>query len=158
MERNKRILLSPSLEVANEKVAFLGEDVRTALWSAGISHWDPPCPWLLPGEDFNAILIESIHDTIANLLNLKVAKALFEHLEKVYSIKKDEVPSQLDTLLLALKTPFGSRSAQVMGRAIAKRFYSRLGLEFLDDPQRTLAGYVESAKLIQDKASYNTQA
>lgn len=153
MERNNRIPpLSPVLEVANE---------RLALWSTGISHLDYPRPWLLPGsyflETFNVILIESIHDTIAKLLSPKVADALFEHLEKVYSIKKDEVPSRLDTLLLTLKTPFGSSSAQVMGKAIAKRFYSRLGLEFSDEPQRTLVGYVESAKLTMQKTSYNTQ-
>lgn len=153
MERNNRIPpLSPVLEVANE---------RPALWSTGLPHLDSPRPWLLPGsyflETFNAILIESIHDTIAKHLNLKIADSLFEHLEKVYSIKKDEVPSRLDTLLLALKTPFGSRHAQVMGAAIATRFYSRLGLEFLDDPQRTLVGYVESARLTMQKTSYNTQ-
>jgi len=97
------------------------------------------------------ILIESIRETIAQLLSPKVAETLFEHLEKVYSIKKDEVPSRLDKLLLTLKTTFGSSSAQVVGKAIARRFYSRLGLEFSDDPQRTLIGYVENAKLTQQK-------
>ena len=72
---------------------------------------------------------------------------LFEHLEKIYSIKKDEGPSRLDMLLGVLKTVFGSSSTQVIGKAIAKQFYSRLGLEFSDDPQRTLITYVENAKL-----------
>ena len=97
------------------------------------------------------ILIESIRETIAQLLSPKVAEALFEHLEKVYSIRKDEVPSRLDKLLLTLKTTFGSSSAQVVGKAIARRFYSRLGLEFSDNPQRTLVGYVENAKLTEQK-------
>jgi hypothetical protein len=96
-------------------------------------------------------LIESIRETIAQLLSPKVAETLFEHLEKVYSIKKDEVPSRLDKLLLTLKTTFGSSSAQVVGKAIARRFYSRLGLEFSDNPQRTLVGYVENAKLTEQK-------
>jgi hypothetical protein len=102
-------------------------------------------------QDFNVILIESIRETIAQLLSPKVAETLFEHLEKVYSIKKDEVPSRLDKLLLTLKTTFGSSSAQVVGKAIARRFYSRLGLEFSDNPQRTLVGYVENAKLTEQK-------
>jgi hypothetical protein len=102
-------------------------------------------------QDFNAILIESIHETIAELLSPKVAETLFEHLEKFYSIKKDEVPSRLDMLLLTLNTTFGSRSAQVVEKAIARRFYSRLGLEFSDDLQRTLVGYVENAELTQQK-------
>jgi hypothetical protein len=102
-------------------------------------------------QDFNVILIESIRETIAQLLSPKVAETLFEHLEKVYSIKKDEVPSRLDKLLLTLKTTFGSSSAQVVGKAIARRFYSRLGLEFSDNPQRTLVCYVENAKLTEQK-------
>ena len=97
------------------------------------------------------ILIESIRETIAQLLSPKVAEKIFEHLEKVYSVKKDEVPSRLDKLLLTLKTTFGSSSAQVVGKAIARRFYSRLGLEFSDNPQRTLVGYVENAKLTEQK-------
>jgi hypothetical protein len=76
---------------------------------------------------------------------------IFEHLEKFHSVKKDEVPSRLDMLLLALKTNFGSSSSQVIGKAIARRFYSQLGLEFSDNPQRTLIGYVENAKLTQQK-------
>ena len=97
------------------------------------------------------ILIESIHETIAQLLSPKVAEMIFEHLEKFHSVKKDEVPSRLDMLLLALKTNFGSSSSQVIGKAIARRFYSQLGLEFSDNPQRTLIGYVENAKLTQQK-------
>ena len=102
-------------------------------------------------QNFNAILIECIRETIAQLLSLKVAETLFEHLEKVYSVKKDELPSRLETLLLALEKNFGSSSSQVIGKAIAKRLYSRLGIEFFDVPQRTLVGYVENAKLTQQK-------
>ena len=104
-----------------------------------------------PDQDFNVILIESIHETIAQLLSPKVAEMIFEHLEKFHSVRKNEVSSHLDMLLLGLETNFGSRSSQVIGKAIARRFYSRLGLEFSDDPQRTLIGYVENAKLTQQK-------
>jgi hypothetical protein len=96
-------------------------------------------------------LTESIRETLAQLLSPKVSETLFEHLEKVYSVKKDEIPSRLNMLLLALDTTFGPRSSRVIGKAIARRFYSRLGLEFSDDPQRTLVGYVENSKLTQQK-------
>ena len=95
--------------------------------------------------------MESIRETIAQLLSPKVAENLFEHLEKVHSVKKDEIPSHLDILLLTLKTYFGSSSSQVIGKAIARRVYSRLGLAFGDDSQRTLVGYVENAKLTRQK-------
>jgi len=94
-------------------------------------------------------LTESIRETIAQLLSPKIAEQIFEHLERFYSVKKDELPSHLDMLLLALKTNFGLRSSQVIEKAIARRFYSRLGIEFSDNPQRTLVDYVENAKLTQ---------
>jgi len=101
------------------------------------------------------LLIESIHETIAQLLSLEIAEMLFEHIEKVYSIKKDDLiaygafPIGQAKLLFVLKAVFGSSGSQVIGKAIAKRFYSRLGLEFSDDPQRTLIAHVGRAKLTQ---------
>ena len=100
-----------------------------------------------PEQDLNVVLIESIRETIAQLLSPKVAETLFEHLEKVYSIRKDEVPSRLDMLLLTLKTTFGSSSAQVIGKAIARRLFDKLDLTFINNPNLTVLEYVEEAKM-----------
>ena len=102
-------------------------------------------------QDFNSVLIQSIHETVAQLLSPKVAESLFEHLEKFYSVKEDEIPFRLDKLLLALETNFGLRTSRVIGKAIAKRLYTRLGLEFTEDVQIGLQGYVEKVKMTHQK-------
>jgi hypothetical protein len=90
-------------------------------------------------------LVESIEKTVAQLLSSQVAEALFKNLERTYSIKKDEIPNRLDALVSILEDTFGE-STKVLGKAIAKRFYSRLGLEFSNDPQKTLIDYIEKSK------------
>ena len=76
--------------------------------------------------------------------------ALFKHLERTYSIKKDEIPDRLDVFVSILEDTFGE-SAKVVGKAIAMRFYSRLGLWFTEDPHKTLLDYIENAKTQQHK-------
>ena len=97
-------------------------------------------------------MTESIRETIAQLLSPKVFESVIEHLNKVHSVKRDEIPSRLDILLLTLDNIFGKTSSGVIGKAIARRFYSRLGLQFSDDPQMTLVAYIEKAKLARQKS------
>ena len=82
---------------------------------------------------------------MVSLLSRQVAEALYERLEKDYSISKDELPSHLDKLLLALEETFG-HSVDVIGRAIAKRLYSKLGFDMSILPRGDLIDSVEKAK------------
>jgi hypothetical protein len=107
-------------------------------------------------EDFNTLLVECIHETIVTLLSLQVAEALYKRLETNYSISKDEIPYRLEALLSTLKNTFGA-SAKILEKAIAKKFYSRLGLDFSNAPQRTLIDYVEQAKLTLQSRSASTE-
>ena len=95
--------------------------------------------------DFNETLIESIDETITDLIGRVVIDALYVHLQKNYSISRDEVPYRLDVLLAILKRLFGE-SSLTLSKAIAKRFYFKLGLEFTDNPNHTLLEYVDEAK------------
>jgi hypothetical protein len=97
-------------------------------------------------REFNDILNESIDETISALLSREVADALYVHLQKVHSISRDEIPRKLVTLCSALEKVFG-RSSKTVCKAIARRFYVRVGLAFFDNPARTLIEYVEEAKI-----------
>jgi len=98
-------------------------------------------------KDFNDILLKCIHETITSLLSSQVANAIYQGLDARYAVRKDDIPSNLDVLLSAIKETFGP-SSTVIGKAIAKKLYSQLGLEFVDDQTKTLIEYVEQAKLI----------
>jgi putative aminopeptidase FrvX len=96
---------------------------------------------------FNDALVESIDETITELLSRAVVDALYAHLETFHSISRDELPNRLDVLFSALEKIFGVRGSQTITKAIAKKFYLKLGLEFTDNPSRTLVEYVDQAKI-----------
>ena len=99
------------------------------------------------GREFNDALVESIDETITDLLSRAVVDALYAHLQTIYSISRGDVPYRLDTLFTALEKIFGVRSSQTITKAIARTFYLKLGLEFTANPSRTLLEYVDDAKM-----------
>ena len=99
------------------------------------------------GRELNDALIESIDETITAILSRTVVDALYAHLQTVYSISRDEIPYRLDTLYTTLEKIFGVRSSQTITKAIARKFYLKLGLEFTGNPSRTLLEYVDEAKM-----------
>jgi hypothetical protein len=106
------------------------------------------------GREFNDVLVESIDETITDLLSRTVIDALYAHLQTIYSISRDEVPYRLDTLFTTLEKIFGVRSSQTITKAIARKFYLKLGLEFIGNPSRTLLEYVDEAKMkLQNSSS-----
>jgi hypothetical protein len=92
-------------------------------------------------------LVESIDETITELLSRAVVDALYAHLQTFHSISKDEVPYRLDTLFTILEKLFGVPSSQTITKMVARRFYFKLGLEFTANPRRTLLEYVDEAKM-----------
>jgi len=105
------------------------------------------------GKEFNDALVESIDETITALLSRTVVDALYAHLQAIYSVSRDEVPYRLDTLLTTLEKIFGT-SSQTITKAIARKFYLNLGLEFTGNPRRTLLEYVDEAKIkLQNSSS-----
>jgi hypothetical protein len=97
-------------------------------------------------RDFNSLLLECIQETITALLSQQVTESIFAHLKATHNISKEDVPNSLNLLTSTLEMTFGS-SAKIVGKAIAKRLYARLGLEFSNDHRRTLVDYVEQAKM-----------
>ena len=100
----------------------------------------------------NDALVESIDETITELLSRTVVDALYVHLATFHSISRDELPHRLDALFPALEKIFGVRGSQTISKAIAKKFYFKLGLEFTDNPSRTLVEYVDQAKSKLEKS------
>lgn len=96
-------------------------------------------------QKFNGVLTRSVDETITQLLGESVVVALHKHLLQFYDITMDEIPYRLDTLLSVLEKTFGT-SARTISNAIARKFYSELGLEFRSKSGMTLIDYVEEAK------------
>ena len=104
--------------------------------------------------DLGTTLLESIDETVIILLSRGVLDALYAHLQSKYHVSRNEVPHNLEPLLVTLEKIFGIASSQTISKAIAKRFYSKLGVEFKGNPGGTLIDFVEDAKMkLQNSSS-----
>jgi hypothetical protein len=98
-------------------------------------------------RNLNVLLAESIDETITALLSREVVDALYVYLQKTHFISKDEVPYKLETLCAILERTFGFSSSRTITKAIARKLYAKLALDFSDNSGRTLLEYVEEAKI-----------
>jgi hypothetical protein len=107
-------------------------------------------PKALPVKDTvkenNGEVKYAIENAIFTLLGQTVLFSLYKHLKDNYSISPDEIPDHLETFVKTLERTFGMRSARTIERAIAKRFYFRHGLEFVEVDGYRLQDYIEDAK------------
>jgi hypothetical protein len=95
---------------------------------------------------FNRALVKSVEETITLLLGKSVAGALSYHLYAYLGLAEDDIPSHLKELFATLNYSFGV-SGNVVGRAIVRRLYAKLGLVFVEKPNATLVQYVDEARL-----------
>ena len=93
-------------------------------------------------------LLESIDETMTDLLSREVADALYLHLQTVHSIPRDEVPYKIEALCSTLTKIFGAPGTATICKAIARRLFIKLELTFPNSPPRTLPEYVEEAKIM----------
>ena len=98
--------------------------------------------------DFDSLLVNAIDETMADLFGPVVVQSLHEHLLKFHQIRREEVPHRLDALTSTLERTFGA-SSKTICKAIARKFYAKLGLVFYDNPGRTLLEIVEQARIKQ---------
>jgi len=82
-----------------------------------------------PKEDeFAKILIEAVDQGLL-FLGASAQKAIYFHLEKDYSVKKEKVPANVEAFVNALESIFGA-GALVIEKSILKNLHSKLGVEY----------------------------
>lgn len=97
------------------------------------------------------LLLESIDDTLSDILGTRVREALYDHLERQYRMGRTEIPDHLGEFLRFLYEALGVGS-EAVGRAIAKTLYKKLGWEFTNVRTHQLYDYWEiiKAKAVRD--------
>jgi hypothetical protein len=75
---------------------------------------------------FNKILLEAIDDALSSLSE-SVKESIYHHLEKIFNIKKYEIPDRIDDFSDALEKIFGlgARSLEIM---FMKHLHNRIGI------------------------------
>jgi len=98
-------------------------------------------------DKVSEVLLESIDEAITDLLSREIVDALYLHLQKVHSIPKNDVPYKIETLCSTLNGVFGTSGTATIGKAIARKLFSKLELTFPAGPCRTLSDYVQEARV-----------
>jgi len=104
-------------------------------------------------KDLNDTLFRCIDETLAGVMGLVVRDALYLDLLTKFSITREELPQHLESLLAILERNFGSGPTKAISKAIAKRLYSELQMNFADKSDFGLRDYVDEAKTILLKSS-----
>jgi hypothetical protein len=98
--------------------------------------------------EFEEFLLDSMDDGLTEVLGEQFKEAFYKHIEQKFHIARSSLPNRLDLLASALSAVLGNTGGVVMGRAIAKRFYSKLGLRFVQKPNHSLENYVTDARVV----------
>jgi len=89
-------------------------------------------------------LMESIDEGLL-ALGMNVRQVLYLYLKRHYKVRREDIPERIRDLHDVLKDLLGD-GGEVLEKFIARRFYSRLGLEFIDHKGWTLIDYLENAR------------
>lgn len=96
--------------------------------------------------EFDRMLVESLNESFATILGEIPKKAVYDLLEKRYTIAVNRIPERLNEFATALETLFGAGPSTAIVRIIVKRLYSKLGLTYIERPDWRLPDYVNEAK------------
>ena len=100
-------------------------------------------------KNFNALLIDSVDETISGVLGSKINSELWTHYQAFLGITRDEMPYRVSTLFEFLNGTLGI-AGETLGKVIVKKLYAKANIPLHYDPNRPLADYVEELRRIFD--------
>ena len=97
------------------------------------------------GRNFNDVLQVTIKDTLLGIFGEKSTKTIFKTMEKVHSIRLDDVSSKSNTFDVALKDILGT-GHQIVEDMILENLFDRTGKVFEYRENYSFSDYVNSIK------------
>ena len=104
-------------------------------------------------RDFEETLFKCIDETVVGVMGRVGLEGLYLDLLARSSVTREQLPNHLESMLATLEENFGSGPTRVISRAIARRLYSELNIDFANKPDLGLTGYVHEVKTILLKSS-----
>lgn len=95
----------------------------------------------------DALILESVDETLGDLLGKSVREIVYDCLEKYCSIARSEIPMNLDEFVTALNEAFGKN----VGRMISREVYAKLTMRSLESTNAECRDYVELARAKLDQ-------
>jgi len=100
----------------------------------------------LPKIDFDRLLIEAVEEGLSSL-GESSKQAIYFHLEKSFNIKKEKIPSKIETFAMAFERIFGS-GASYLEILIIRRLHEKVGgpVQLHEPKDFTFTEYVNAAR------------
>jgi hypothetical protein len=96
-------------------------------------------------DRFDALVLESIDESLTDLLGRRAREAVYDHLERNCFLARGEIPKRLDDFFELLSDTFG-KGSKTIAKVIAKRLHSKLGWEFVEIPSYEFVDYIHMAR------------
>ena len=106
--------------------------------------------------DFDSMLLEAVDEGLL-ALGKELRHAIYRYLEVHKGLKREELPDRLEEFSEALEGIFGYCS-QFLEKAILKRLYKELGLEFKQGGGSSFKDYVDNARRAFERAMKNFES
>ena len=91
------------------------------------------------------LLLESVSETLSDLLGTRARDALFQYLERNCSLPRDQIATQSRNFFAALEEVSG-KGGKTIGRAIIRRLYEKLCWDFHEIPGFEAEDYLDTVK------------
>lgn len=103
-------------------------------------------PLTFNAKTLDELVWESLDEVLNGLIGKKPTEAIYDRLERHFSIARDDIPQNTETLFGLVKELFGQKGSMVISRCIAKRVFENLGWEFTQVEGFGFSDYVEMAR------------
>lgn len=92
------------------------------------------------------LVSDSIDETLTDLLGSRTREAVYGYLQRKYSLTKNDLANNPDQLFTIFERNFGVPAKRVIGRAIARKVYTKLDWKFQPVPHFEFADYMDKVK------------
>ncbi|MFQ6074060.1 MAG: hypothetical protein ACE5KC_02460 [Candidatus Bathyarchaeia archaeon] len=100
-------------------------------------------------KNFDKLFMEAVDESLT-VLPKSGREMLFFHLERGFSIERNNIPKKPEIFIAALEQIFGA-GALVLQKLIVKNLYSKLGLEYREREGYTIVDYLKCATVDHPK-------
>jgi hypothetical protein len=91
------------------------------------------------------LLLLCIDETLADLLGRRTRTAIYDYLERSYSLGRRDIPKHMDKFFGLMEETFG-KGSRTIGKSVIKRMFCKLEWRFEDIPGFEFGDYVEAVR------------
>lgn len=96
-------------------------------------------------KSLNTLLGKSIDQVLDDLLGRKAREAIYDYMERNYSVAREDIPRNTEKFFTLTSDIFG-KGSKTIGRSISKRLWEQLGWKFVEIQDFEFSDYLEAAK------------